>query len=198
MAFWNRKKSKTVPTAGSSDQEIIKTLKWSLIEYGISPSDPVLRTKIDTKLMDTLEQLRSEFIKQETKWLKSNLPKKTLSAMRESRSRRVFGHKPSNSESLVARPFDYIAYLDDRSIAAESRRLLFDRGIEVASSPVDQHFLLMTALSEARELMNQNERDHYLQIFANNRTASDKMMIEQWGELPPGVGQELVEEYNQL
>lgn len=104
------------------------------------------------------------------------------------------GLSRKESDPLVSRPFDYGTFLTYRDLDTEMRRKLFYRGLEVAKSPVDTHYLLLSALRESRIGFERDEYDRLIALFGENRPRADELMILEYGNLPPDVGDELLEE----
>lgn len=170
------------------------TLRWNLVEYGVSDDDPRIdRVSLD-ELMDWADREREAFRRQEQLWWESTLSDEEAALITASLERFSLGGAPSYP--YVTRPFDYAGISTYSSLSITTVRKLLDRGFQVVRDAESRHHLLLAGLERESAFKLASDKQsvrrllRYSDELRRNRPAAVALKLAHWGELPPSLGEQ--------
>lgn len=176
------------------DEPLQRHRQQQLVELGIAPDDPQLRSLSVDELGAVATKVSGTFRQQEHGWWNAELSRNEKTALTNAIKRYTMGGTPT--PPYIHRPFDYSSFSQYPEISIETSRKLTDRGLEVAQDAESRHFILLSGIKRewAFDLADDATSNARLLDFAEqlrtNRPAAEKIMKARWGDLPPSRGQE--------
>lgn len=171
---------------------VVEMVRWQLAEYGYDHMDPELDVIEFSEAQQRLDGLRNEFVDRERAWMRRHLLPRERELIRRSINAHAMGYSIDRDDPLVTRPHTYSSLLQYREFDSSLKSKLLTRALAVVRSPVDRHYVLLAALRKSKIEFSEAERSELLRLFKGNRPAAEALMIEEYGALPPDLGDELL------